>query len=145
MSIDAVMGGIERRLPGLPPGASIPVHSRDGSLFAFTAPGGQNFRDLWIGTVDGKRIEAVTEKMGIRSVFWGPESRKIYYEVGGKGYGVGIWEMDLTTMESKALLNNISDTGLFEQGRSDRLSVSTQSGGVRSVHHETRRLGHQDL
>lgn len=113
MSIDTGGGGAEKRVPGLPPGAGIPVYSPDGSLFAFTAPGGQNIRDLWIGTSDGKRVEPITEKIGVRSVFWGTDSRKIYYEVGGKGYGVGIWELDLSTMESKAILNKYVGTPAY--------------------------------
>jgi Tol biopolymer transport system component len=100
----------ERRVSGLVPGASIPVYSPDGKLFAFTAPGENKARDLWIGTADGERAEPVTEKLGIRNVFWGPDSRKIYYEVGGKGYGVGVWEMDLATMESKSLMGNYIGT-----------------------------------
>jgi Tol biopolymer transport system component len=107
---ETLITGIEgetgvKRMPGLVPGASIPVYSQDKELFAFTAPGEKKVRDLWIGTADGERIEPVTEKMGVRDVFWGIDSRKIYYEVGAS-YGVGIWEMDLATMESKPLLSN---------------------------------------
>lgn len=95
----------EERVPGIPPGAGVPVESPDGRLFAFTAAGErQNVRDLWIGTADGARIEPVTEKISVRSVFWSPDSRRIYYEA-GKTYGVGIWEIDLSTMESKVLLS----------------------------------------
>lgn len=118
MSID-LDGKQERRIPGLPPGASLPQYSPDGKLFAFTAPGAQNVRDLWIGTADGARIEAVTDKISVRSVTWNPDSRKIYYEA-GKTYGVGIWEIDLKSMESKALLSKYigapdfsSSAGLF--------------------------------
>ncbi|RJQ17722.1 MAG: hypothetical protein C4560_08410 [Nitrospiraceae bacterium] len=95
----------EKRIPGLIPGASIPIYSPDRNLFAFTAPGEKNVRDLWIGTADGERTEPVTEKMGVRDVFWNPDSTKIYYEVGAS-YSVGIWEMDLATMESRPLLSN---------------------------------------
>lgn len=102
--IVGIEGG-EKRIPGLIPGASIPVYSPDGKLFAFTAPGEKNVRDLWIGTADGERIEPVTEKLGIREIFWSPDSRKIFYEVGST-YGVGVWEMDLATMQSKSLLSN---------------------------------------
>lgn len=107
VGIEAETG--EKRIPGLVPGASIPVYSPDGELFAFTAPHEKNIRDLWIGTADGERIESVTEKISIRNVFWGPDSRKVYYEV-GKDYGVGVWEMDLATMESKPLLSNYIGT-----------------------------------
>ncbi len=101
------MNGDEKKVPGLPLGSGLPVYSPNGELFALTAPTkNQNTRDLWIGTADGKRLEPVTEKLGVRNMFWSPDSRKIYYEVGGKGYGVGIWEMDLATMESKAILRN---------------------------------------
>lgn len=99
----------EERIPGIPPNAGIPVESPDGRLFAFTAPGEQNVRDLWIGTADGSRIETVTEKIGVRSIFWSPDSRKIFYEA-GKAYGVGIWEIDLSTMESKPLLSKYIGT-----------------------------------
>jgi Tol biopolymer transport system component len=99
----------EKKVPGLPSGASTPVESPDGKLFAFTAAGKQNVRDLWIGTADGTRIEPVTEKIGVRSVFWSTDSRKIYYEA-GKTYGVGIWEIDLSAMESKVLLNKYTGT-----------------------------------
>lgn len=105
-------GTNERRIPGLPPGSSLPLYSPDGKLFAFTVPGEQNVRDLWIGTADGARIEAVTEKINVRSLIWSPDSRKIYYEA-GKTYGVGIWEVDLATMESKALLNKYIGTPVF--------------------------------
>ncbi len=101
------LNGEEKKISGLPLGSGMPVYSPNGELFALTAPGeNKNVKDLWIGTADGKRIEPVTEKLGIRNIFWGPDSRRIYYEVGGKGYGVGVWEMDLATMESKAVLNN---------------------------------------
>lgn len=105
-------GKEEKRIPGLPPDASLPLHSPDGKLFAFTAPGAQNVRDLWIGTADGARIEAVTEKISVRNIIWSPNSRKIYYEA-GKTYGVGIWEIDLGTMESKALLSKYIGTPDF--------------------------------
>lgn len=105
-------GNEENRFPGLPPGASVPVYSPDGKLFAFTAPGEQNVRDLWIGTADGARVEAVTEKISVRTIVWSPNSRKIHFEA-GKTYGVGIWEMDLSSMESKALLNKYIGTPVF--------------------------------
>lgn len=105
-------GKQEQRFAGLPPGASVPIYSPDGQLFAFTAPGAQNVRDLWIGTADGSRIEAVTDKIGVRSLIWNPDSRKIYYEA-GKSYGVGIWEIDLKTMESKSLLGKYIGTPAF--------------------------------
>lgn len=108
--------GDEKKMSGLPAGSGMPVYSPNGELFAVTAPGGnQNVRDLWIGTADGKRIEPVTEKIGVRNMFWAPDSRKIYYEVGGKGYGVGIWQMDLATMESKAILNNYIGTPQYSE------------------------------
>lgn len=110
----AVDGGDEeKRLAGLPAGASLPVYSPDGRLFAVTVPGEQNVRDLWVGTADGERLEAVTEKIGVRSVFWHPDSRKIYYEAGSKSYGVGIWEIDLATMESKSLLGKYIGTPVY--------------------------------
>lgn len=103
----------EERVAGIPPGAGIPVESPDGKLFAFTAAGErQNVRDLWIGTADGARIEPVTEKIGVRSIFWSPDSRRIYYEA-GKTYGVGIWEIDLSTMESKVLLSKYIGTPVY--------------------------------
>lgn len=100
------------RLPGLPPNASVPTYSPDGELFAFTVAGAQKSRDLWIGTSDGKRVEAVTENISVRSLFWGPDSRKLYYEA-GKIYGTGIWEIDLSAMTSKALLNNYIGSPVF--------------------------------
>lgn len=109
ISLDGIQ---EKRIPGLTPDASLPLYSPDGKLFAFTAPGAQNVRDLWIGTADGARIEPVTEKISVRSLTWSPDSRKIYYEA-GKTYGVGIWEMDLGTMESKALLSKYIGTPDF--------------------------------
>ena len=102
----------EQRVPGLPPGASIPVYSPDGSLFAFTAPGGETIRDLWVGTADGTRIEAVTDKLSVRSIFWAQDSRKIYFET-GKTYGTGMWEMDLSKMESKSILSKYIGTPAF--------------------------------
>jgi Tol biopolymer transport system component len=113
LTIDASGAGREERIPGLPPGASIPGFSPDGSLFAITVPGEQNARDLWIGTADGERLEAVTEKIGIRNVFWHSDSRKIYYEAGSKNYGVGIWELDLGTMESRSLLSKYIGTPVY--------------------------------
>jgi Tol biopolymer transport system component len=105
--------GGEERVPGLPPNSGIPVHSPDGMLFAFTAPAEQpNVRDLWIGTADGGRIEAVTEKISVRTVFWSPDSRKIYYEA-GKSYGVAIWEFDLSAMESRPLLSKYVGTPVY--------------------------------
>lgn len=106
-------GTKEKRIQGLPTGSSFPHYSPDGSLFAITAPGEQNTIDLWIGTADGKRLEAITEKIGIRSIFWHPDSRKIYYEAGGQSYGVGIWEIDLSTMQSKSLLDNYIGTPVY--------------------------------
>jgi len=105
-------GSEERRIPGVPPNASLPLSSPDGRLFAFTAPGEQNVRDLWIGTADRTRIEAVTEKISVRSLVWSQDSRKIYYEA-GKAYGVGIWEMDLASMEAKVLLSKYIGTPVF--------------------------------
>lgn len=105
LTIDVEGKSGEKRITGLPPGASIPVYSPDGRLFAITVRGEKSIRDLWIGTADGDRIEAVTENIGIRSVFWGSDSRKIYYEAGSESYGVGIWEIDLSTMESISILN----------------------------------------
>ncbi|MBI5576056.1 MAG: PD40 domain-containing protein [Deltaproteobacteria bacterium] len=106
-------GRPEERIPGIPPNAGIPIESPDGKLFAFTAPGEQqNVRDLWIGTSDGSRVEAVTEKISVRSVFFSPDSRKVYYEA-GKTYGVGIWEIDLSDMESKPLLNKYIGTPAY--------------------------------
>jgi Tol biopolymer transport system component len=105
-------GKQQKRIPGIPPDASLPLYSPDGQLFAFTAPGSQNVRDLWIGTADGARIEAVTDKISARSLIWNPDSRKIYYQA-GKSYGEGIWEIDLATMESKALLNKYIGAPVF--------------------------------
>jgi len=105
-------GKQEQRVAGLPPGASVPLYSPDGQLFAFTAPGEQNVRDLWVGTADGSRVEAVTVKISVRSIIWNPDSRKIYYEA-GKSYGVGIWEIDLKSMESKSLLGKYIGTPVF--------------------------------
>ncbi|MBI5442712.1 MAG: PD40 domain-containing protein [Deltaproteobacteria bacterium] len=113
LQIDANGGSKEERVPGLPPQASEPVESPDGQLFAFTAPGEGGVRDLWMGTADRSRVEPVTEKIGIRSIFWGPDGRKIYYETGGKGYGVGIWEMDLRTMESRPILTKYVGTPVY--------------------------------
>lgn len=103
MSI-GLTGAEATRVPGLPPNASVPRYSPDGELFAFTVAGAQKKRDLWIGTTDGKRVEAVTKDIGVRSVFWGPENRKIYYEAGGV-YGLGVWVIDLSNMISDAVLN----------------------------------------
>jgi Tol biopolymer transport system component len=105
-------GAEEKRVPGLPPAASVPVYSPDGQLLAFTAPDEKKVRNLWIATVDGARSEAVTEQLGVRSVFWGTDSRKVYYEV-GESYGVGLWEMDLSTMESRVVLNKYIGTPDF--------------------------------
>lgn len=102
-------GSGESRVPGLPPNSSIPVYSPDGKLFAFTSPDEKKVRNLWIGTADGSRIEAVTENMGVRNIFWHQDSRKIFFEA-GKSYGVGIWEIDLSTMESKSLLGKYIGT-----------------------------------
>lgn len=108
LSVDLETGS-EKRVPGPPVNASIPLYSPDGKFFAFTAPSAQNVRDLWIGTADGKRVEAVTEKISIRRFFWSPDSRTIYYEA-GKSYGMGIWKMDLTDMKAKDLLNETIGT-----------------------------------
>ncbi len=105
-------GGPERRFPGLPPASGIPVHSPDGKLFAFISPDKENVKDLWIGTADGERIEPVTEKINVRDMFWSPDSRMIYYEA-GKTYGVGIWEMDLSTMQSKPLISKYIGTPVY--------------------------------
>jgi Tol biopolymer transport system component len=104
-------GGIEKA-PGLPLNASLPVYSPDGELFAVTVPAENRVRDLWIGTADGERLEAVTEKIGVRSLFWSPDSRKVYYEA-GESYGVGIWEFDLATMESRVLVNKYIGTPVY--------------------------------
>jgi len=118
----------EKRITGLVPGASIPAYSPDGELFAFTAPNEKKVRDLWIGTADGERIEAVTEKISVRNVFWSPDSRKIYYEV-GKDYGVGIWEMDLATMESKSILSKyIGTPGYSEKANLIAFAYPTNPG-----------------
>lgn len=108
----ALDGAPEKRIPGIPPGASLPLFSPDGQLFALTVPGEQNVRDLWIGTADGTRLEAVTEKISVRSLIWDANSRKIFFEA-GKSYGVGLWEIDLKSMESKALLNKYIGTPVF--------------------------------
>lgn len=105
-------GAEEKRVPGLPPAASVPVYSPDSQLLAFTAPDEKKVRNLWIATADGTRSEAVTEQLGVRSVFWGTDSRKVYYEV-GESYGVGLWEMDLSTMESRVVLNKYIGTPDF--------------------------------
>lgn len=102
----------EKRLPGLPPGASLPHYSPDGKLYAFTAQDEKSVRNLWIATADGTRSDAVTMNISVRGIFWSPDSRKLYYEA-GKTYGVGIWEIDLATMESKALLNKYIGTPVF--------------------------------
>lgn len=130
----ALDGGGERRFPGLPPNASLPLFSSDGKLFAFTAPGETDVRDLWIGTADGARVEAVTEKLGVRSLIWSPESRKIYFEAGGKSYGVGIWEMDLATMESKVLLSKYIGTPVFSAQAGLFAFPFPTSPGVFEVH-----------
>lgn len=108
-SVDADGRRGEERFPGLPPNAGVPLFSPDGKLFAFTAPGEGGVRDLWIGTADRSRIEPVTEKISVRSVFWGPDGRRVYYEA-GKTYGVGIWELDLSAMESKVLISKYIGT-----------------------------------
>lgn len=126
-------GKDERRFPGLPPGASPPVASPDGKLFAFTAPGEKDVRDLWIGTADGARVEAVTEKIGVRSVVWSPDSRKIYYEA-GKTYGVAIWEIDLATMESKALLSKYIGTPVLSARAGLFAFAYPERPGVFEVH-----------
>ncbi|OGR00393.1 MAG: hypothetical protein A2505_08715 [Deltaproteobacteria bacterium RIFOXYD12_FULL_55_16] len=113
MTIAADGGGEEMSLTSLPTGADLPVYSPDGKLFALTVPGKDKVRNLWIGTADGARLEAVTEKIGIRSLFWHPDSRKIYYEAGSHSYGVGIWEIDLSTMESKSLLGKYIGTPVY--------------------------------
>jgi Tol biopolymer transport system component len=111
-TISVAEDGDEKRMPGLPPGASLPVYSPDGSLFAVTVPDEKRTRDLWIGTADGERLEAVTEILGVRSFFWHPDSRRIYFEA-GQTYGVGIWEIDLATMESKSLLGKYIGTPVY--------------------------------
>ena len=100
------------RVPKLPPNSSVPIYSPDGSLFAFTVAGTKKSNDLWIGTADGKRVEAVTDNISVRSIFWGSSSRKIYYEA-GKTYGIGLWTIDLSTMSSDALLNKYIGTPVF--------------------------------
>lgn len=105
-------GGNEQRVPGLPPNASIPVYSPDGTLFAFTALDANDVSNLWIGTADRKRIEPVTVKINVRSFFWSPDSLKICYEA-GKTYGVGVWEIDLKKMESRTLVNKYVGTPVF--------------------------------
>lgn len=102
LSVD-VANRREERVSGLPPNASLPLFSPDGALFAFTAPGAESVRDLWIGTADKSRLEAVTEKIHVRSFFWGPEGRTIFYEP-GKTYGLGLWRIDLATMEARPLV-----------------------------------------
>ena len=108
LSVDT-SSGAESRVVGVPPAASVPVYSPDGKLLAFTVPGEKKVRDLWIATTDGSRSEAVTESLGVRSVFWGADSRRIYFEP-GKAYGIGLWELDLATMESRVILNTYVGT-----------------------------------
>lgn len=108
LSVD-LESGAEKRFPGLTPNASIPEYSPDGRLFAVTVPDAQKIRALWIGTADGKRLDPVTDKINVRSYFWSPDSRSIFYEA-GKTYGVGIWQIDLATMETKSLLNKYIGT-----------------------------------
>ncbi len=131
-----------KRIPGLPPGANIPAYSPDGKLFAFTVRGEKSIRDLWIGTADGKRIEAVTEKIGIRSVFWGSDSRKIYYEAGGS-YGVGIWEIDLSTMESTPILNKYIGTPSYSMNMKRVVYAYPTSPGEFEIH--TMKLDGSDI
>lgn len=123
----------EKRIPGLPPGSSLPIYSPDGALFAFTVPAEMNVRDLWIGTADGSRIEAVTEKISVRNIVWSQNSRKVYYEA-GKSYGVGIWEVDLSSMESKALLNKYIGTPVFSPAAGLFAFPYPVSSGVYEVH-----------
>lgn len=106
--------GAEARVPHLPPNCTIPLYSPDGKLFAFTAPtrGTPDSRELWVGTSSGERVEPVTDKISVRSFFWSPDSRRIYYEA-GKSYGIGIWEFDLATMESKTLVNKYVGTPVY--------------------------------
>jgi Tol biopolymer transport system component len=97
-------GGREERISWLPPNASFPSFSADGSLFAFTVLGANGVSDLWIATTDRTRIEPVTENINVRSFFWSPDGRKVFYEP-GKTYGLGLWEIDLATMETRPLLS----------------------------------------
>lgn len=113
MAVDLV-GGNSKRVDKLPPNASVPIYSPDGSLYALVVAGAKQSSDLWIGTSDGERLEAVTNNIGVRSFFWSPDSRKIYYEA-GKVYGIGIWEINLSTMTSKALLNKYVGTPVYSE------------------------------
>src|SRR5574341_1553457 len=45
-------------------------------------------------------------------MLWSQGSRRRYYEA-GKRYGVGSWEINLTTMESKTLLNKYVGTPVY--------------------------------
>lgn len=110
-----VEGGVEEPVAKLPANAALPVYSPDGTLFAFTAPDKERVNGLWIGTADGSRIEQVTEKINVRSYFWNPDSQRIYYEA-GKSYGVGIWEMNLKSMQSRNLVNKYIGTPDYHAG-----------------------------
>lgn len=126
-------GGEEKRVEGLPPNASLPDQSPDGSLFAFTAPDSAGVRSLWIGTSDGKRIEPVTDKISVRSFFWDKESRRVYYEA-GKTYGVGLWSIDLATMEVGTLVNKYIGTPAYSSN-SDLIAFPYPTNpGVFEVH-----------
>lgn len=126
-------GGEEQRMAGLPPNASIPGYSPDGKFFAFIAPDQGDTLGLWIGTADGKRIEPVTDKISVRSFFWDRESRRIYYEA-GKQYGVGLWMIDLATMEQRNLVNKYIGTPVYSAG-SDRIAFTYPTDpGVFEIH-----------
>ncbi len=120
--VDAKGKQAEERIPGLPPGSGIPVDSPDGKLFAFIAPGEQGVRDLWIGTADRTRIEPITDKISVREVFWSGDGRKVYYEA-GKTYGVGVWEVDLATMESRPVVNKYVGTPVYSP-KADRVAYA---------------------
>lgn len=127
------MGKQEERMAGLPPNASIPAYSPDGNFFAFVAPDKGGVAGLWIGTADGKRIEPVTDKISVRSFFWDRESRRIYYEA-GKQYGVGLWMIDLATMENRNLVNKYIGTPVYSAS-SDRIAFTYPTEpGVFEIH-----------
>jgi Tol biopolymer transport system component len=101
--------GTQDRVAGLPPFASLPKVSPNRELFAFTAPDSQKIQALWVGTKDRSRVEMVTALLNVRSFFWGPQSRRVYFEA-GKEYGVGIWVIDLTTMQTENFVNKYVGT-----------------------------------